>query len=332
MPRGPRLDAPGTFHHVMIRGIERSSIFLDEADRSEFLERMGRLAMASGTGIYAFALMSNHVHALVKSGADGLSSFMRRLLSGYAQYFNRRHNRVGYLFQNRYKSIICEEDAYFDKLVAYIHLNPLRAGLAGTLQELSFYPWSGHAVMMNEVVYEWMDREYVLRFFGETEGAARKAYLAFVEQELGIDREQELSGGGLLRSQGGWSEVLSLRKRGEQAQGDERILGGDEFVREIMNEAENRTDVQLPETKLQELLNETVKQACAEAGISMAYLQSGSRSGGLPLLRKALARKAVWEYGVSLAATARQLGVTTSAVSHMLKQVTDGGALNGANS
>jgi len=320
MPRGPRLDAPGTLHHVMIRGIERGNIFLDNTDRTEFLARIGRLAKASGSGIYAFVLMSNHVHLLLKSGADGLPTFMRRLLSGYAQYYNRRHKRVGHLFQNRYKSIICEEDAYFDKLVAYIHLNPLRAGLVGTLQELALYPLSGHAVMMNEIDCEWMDQEYVLLFFGDREGAARKAYLEFVEQEMGIDREAELSGGGLVRSQGGWSKVLSMRKSGEQALGDERILGGDEFVREIMSESENRTDVQMPETKRLEVLNETVRQVCADAGISIAFLQSGSRSGELPKLRKTLARKAVWEYGVSLAATARQLGVTTSAVSHMLKK------------
>jgi REP element-mobilizing transposase RayT len=135
---------------------------------------MGRLAKASGTGIYAFALMTNHVHLLVKSGPDGLPTFMRRLLSGYAQYFNRRHKRVGHLFQNRYKSIICEEEAYFDKLVAYIHLNPLRAGIVQTLQQLTVYPWSGHAVLMNEVAYDWMDRDYVLQFFGSRGGTARK--------------------------------------------------------------------------------------------------------------------------------------------------------------
>jgi len=304
----------------MIRGIDRGDIFLDDMDRTEFLMRMGRLVKVSGTGIYAFVLMSNHVHMLLKSGANGLPTFMRRLLSGYAQYFNRRHNRVGHLFQNRYKSIICEEDAYFDKLVAYIHLNPIRAGMVGTLHELELYPWSGHAVLMKTVDCEWMDRDYVLRFFGVRERSARKAYLEFVEQEMGIDREQELSGGGLVRSNGGWSQVLSMRKSGDRALGDERILGGDEFVRDIMKEAENRTDVQLPETKRLELLNETIRQACADAGLSIAFLQSGSRSGELPLLRKALARKGVWEYGVSLAETARQLGVTTSAVSQMLKK------------
>jgi hypothetical protein len=182
------------------------------------------------------------------------------------------------------------------------------------------YEWSGHAVLMKKVDCEWMDRVYVLRFFGDREGSARKAYLEFVEQEMGIDREQELSGGGLVRSNGGWSQVLSMRKSGDRALGDERILGGDDFVRDIMKEAENRSDVQLPEAKCLELLNETIKLACADGGLSIAFLQSGSRSGELPLLRKALARKAVWEYGVSLAETARLLGVTTSAISHMLKK------------
>jgi len=320
MPRGPRLDSPGTLHHVMIRGIEKGIIFLDDMDRTLFLERTGRLAKSSGTGIFAFALMTNHVHLLVKSGVDGLPTFMRRLLTGYAQYYNRRHKRVGYLFQNRYKSIICEEDAYFNKLVAYIHLNPLRAGLVRTLEQLAEYPWSGHAVLMNRVDCDWMDRDYVFQCFGDREGAAREAYLEFVGQEMGIDREQELSGGGLVRSQGGWSKVLSMRKRGEKALGDERILGGDDFVRQMLKDAENRQDVKLPENEKMERFNEIVEKACIDAGITKVFLRSGSRCGSLPLLRKELARKAVLEYGISLAETARQLGVTTSTVSCMLKR------------
>lgn len=91
---------------------------------------------------------------------------MRRLLSGYAQFYNRRHKRAGHLFQNRYKSIICEEEAYFDKLVAYIHLNPLKAGIVESFEELARYPWSGHAVLMKWIHHDWFDRDYVLRFFG----------------------------------------------------------------------------------------------------------------------------------------------------------------------
>jgi len=318
MPRGPRLDAPGTLHHVIIRGIEQGSIVRDDTDRKSFLDRMGLQALGSGTCIYAFALMTNHAHLLLKSGPDGISTFMRRLLTGYAQQFNRRHKRVGHLFQNRYKSIICEEEAYFDKLVAYIHLNPLRAGLVESLDELARYPWCGHAVLLNRVRYDWMDRDYVLQFFGQKEGPARKAYLQFLEDELGIDREQELSGGGFVRSQGGWSKVQSMRRRGEKALGDERILGGDSFVKEVLKEAEERRDVLLPVHERLRLFDEDIGRACRDAGLTPVFLRSGSKRGKLPSLRKELARKAVLEYGLSLAETARQLGVTANAVSYML--------------
>ncbi|NTW64155.1 MAG: hypothetical protein HGA46_08790 [Chlorobiaceae bacterium] len=319
MPRGARLDVTGTLHHVIIRGIAEGCIVRDDTDRKMFLDRMGLLAAGSGTSIYAFALMTNQAHILLKSGPDGLSGYMRRLLSWYAQYFNHRHKRVGHLFQNRYKSIICEEEAYFGKLVAYIHLNPLRAGLAETMQQLASYPWSGHAVLMNKVRHDWMDRDYVLRFFGSRAGTARNAYLKFLEEELSIDREKELSGGGLVRSLGGWSKVQSMRKRGEKALGDERILGGDDFVREVLKEGEEGKEAVLPESERLQLLKETMLQVCEDAGVTKTYLLSGSRGGKLPLLRKELAKKSVYEYGLSLAETARQLGVTTNAVSYMLK-------------
>lgn len=319
MPRGARLDAPGTLHHVIIRGIEKGSIVRDDKDRKMFVDRMGMLAQGSGTSIYAFALMTNHAHLLLKSGPNGLSTYMRRLLSGYAQYFNRRHKRVGHLFQNRYKSIICEEEAYFDKLVAYIHLNPLRTCLVETLEELATYPWCGHAVLMKKLRCECMDCDYVLRFFGSREWLARQAYLKYLEEEMGIDREQELSGGGLIRSQGGWAKVQSLRRRGEKALGDERILGGDDFVRELLKEAEGRTDVVMPENERMALFNEEIERVCDAAGVTVTFLRTGSRNGVLPGLRKQLAMKAVNEFGLSLAETARQLGVTSNAVSYMLK-------------
>ncbi len=126
MPRQARLDSPGTLHHVMIRGIEKKRIVLDEQDRKDFVRRLGLLAVETKTAVYAWALMSNHAHLLVCSGAAGLAKFMRRLLTGYAVSYNLRHRRHGHLFQNRYKSMVCDGDSYFTELVRYIHLNPLR--------------------------------------------------------------------------------------------------------------------------------------------------------------------------------------------------------------
>jgi len=319
MPRGARLDTPGTLHHVMVRGIEQGSIVRDDSDRVEFLRRMGLLAKTSGTSIYAFALMTNHAHILLKSGSIGLSLYMRRLLSGYAQYFNRRHKRVGHLFQNRYKSVICEEEAYFDKLVAYIHLNPLRAGLVASLRELALYPWSGHAAIMKKVCCDWVEREYVLHCFGSREGAAREAYLAFLEEEMGIDREKEFSGGGLLRSHGGWEQVQSMRKKGTKVLSDERILGSDAFVRDVLKEAEERMALPLSADERSMLINEDIEQECRKAGITEAFLRSRSRSGMLASIRKVLALKFVYDYGLSMAETGRRLGVTTNAVGYMVR-------------
>ena len=319
MPRGARLDAPGTLHHVIIRGIEKGAIVRDGQDRNEFIRRISELVKGTGARIYAFALLTNHAHILFKSGPEGLSTFMRRLLSGYAQYFNRRHKRVGHLFQNRYKSIICEEDAYFDKLVAYINLNPLRAGLVTSFEELSVYPWCSHATMMSSVQYKWLDCDYVLSFFGNRKGEARQAYLDYLEEEKGIDREKELSGGGLLRSHGGWSTVQSMRKQGIKALSDDRILGGDSFVREVLREAEGEEKKVLSKKELLVQIDIDIEDACNEAGITVAVLRSGSRKGKLPSVRKKLAEKYVNEYGLTLAETARQLWVSTAAVSYMVR-------------
>ena len=136
MPRGPRLDIPGALHHVMVRGIDRQNIFLSDADRNDLLCRLGEGVLRSGLRVYAWALMSNHFHVLLRSGSEGLSTTMRRLLTGYAVRFNRRHRRWGHLFQNRYKSILVEEDSYLLELVRYVHLNPLRAGVVNRLEDL----------------------------------------------------------------------------------------------------------------------------------------------------------------------------------------------------
>ncbi|MBM4331877.1 MAG: transposase [Deltaproteobacteria bacterium] len=144
MPRQARLDTPGALHHIMVRGINRSQIFDDDEDRSRFLTRLGENILKTHSSLYAWALMETHVHLLVRSGPQGISALMRKLLTWYAQYYNRRHRRTGHLFENRYKSILCEEENYLLALVRYIHLNPVRAKLVKTMGELDLYPWTGH--------------------------------------------------------------------------------------------------------------------------------------------------------------------------------------------
>ena len=162
MARQARLDAPGTLHHVMIRGIGRSPIFDDDHDRHDFISRAGILAIETETRILAWALMRNHVHLLIFSGPPGISKFMRRLLTGYALRYNRRHRRNGHLFQNRYKPIVCEKGPYRLELVRSIHLNPVRAGQVESMEALDEYLWSGHRVIMGKEKNDWQERDYVL--------------------------------------------------------------------------------------------------------------------------------------------------------------------------
>ncbi|HUV50154.1 MAG TPA: transposase [Anaerolineae bacterium] len=151
MPRQARLDAPCVLQHIMARGIERRKIFWDDKDRASFLERLAIILEETQTQCYAWALIPNHFHLLLRTGPISLSTVMRRLMTGYAVTFNIRHKRSGHLFQNRYKSVICEEDAYLLELTRYIHLNPLRAGLVEDLNALDKYPWSGHSVLMGKL-------------------------------------------------------------------------------------------------------------------------------------------------------------------------------------
>ncbi len=119
MPRKARIDAPGALHHIIVRGIERRKIFYDDSDRENFLERLGLVLTESHTPCFAWALIPNHLHLLLKTGLTPIATLMRRLLTGYAVSFNRQHRRHGQLFQNRYKSVLCQEDAYLSGLAAY---------------------------------------------------------------------------------------------------------------------------------------------------------------------------------------------------------------------
>ena len=321
MPRQARLDSPGTLHHIIVRGIEKRRIVDDRWDREKFVSRMGHVASDTETVIYAWALMTNHAHILLRSGAHGLSRFMRRFLTGYAITYNRRHKRYGHLFQNRYKSIVCDEDAYFRELVRYIHLNPIRAKVVKTMSELDRYRWCGHSVVIGRMKHEWQDRDYVLSWFGEKEGEARRAYRQYVEEGVGQGRRPELVGGGLIRSMGGWSQVLSMRRHNERVLTDERILGSGDFVDRIIREADQRAEYQFVGNKIREKAAEFIEQVCKKENINAKELRMGAKRGRIGQVRSQIAYQLVEDYGVPLAEIARQLGVTTSAISKAINRI-----------
>ncbi|MDD5154851.1 MAG: transposase [Desulfovibrionales bacterium] len=238
MPRHKRIDIPGAVHHVIVRGLNRQDIFLDDMDRSNFLRRLETALSEVSCRCYAWVLLSNHFHLLIRTGERPLSDLMRKVLSGYAISFNRRHKRHGYLFQNRYKSILCQEEEYLLELVRYIHLNPARAGMAKDMDELDRYPWSGHAVLLGRRQRSWQDREEILIRFSDKKREAVSRYRQFVKDGIAMGRREELTGGGLRRSAGGWEGVMNLKRAGEYWRGDERILGNGNFVNAVLRAAE----------------------------------------------------------------------------------------------
>jgi REP element-mobilizing transposase RayT len=217
----------------MVRGIERRPIVRDDADRADFVRRVAALVEVDALMVYAWALLPNHAHLLVRTRARPLARAMRSLLTGYAGAFNRRHQRAGHLFQNRYKSVVVEEEPYLVELVRYIHLNPLRAGLVPDLRTLARYPWTGHSALLGTIPRPWQETPTILHQFGPSPRRAQAAYRTFVAEGIPQGRRPDLQGGGLVRSLGGWVAVAALRRGREGYAADERVLGTSAFVEHL---------------------------------------------------------------------------------------------------
>jgi len=305
----------------MIRGIERRKIFRDSKDRVDFIERLSIILPESNTSCYAWALLSNHAHFLFRSGEPGISKVMRRLLTGYAVTFNRKYKRHGQLFQNRYKSIICQEDAYLRELVRYIHLNPLRAKLVSDISELNLYPYCGHSALVGKRPREWQDTRYVLTNFGKTVKKARNEYLDFVKAGTSQGRKPELVGGGLIRSLGGWKEVKKLGMNKQvRIKGDERILGGSDFVMEVLAQADERYDRGYRLKSLGYDISSLERKVIELFNIEKEDLYSGSRKKPISEARSLFCYWCVRELGESMTSMAKLLGLTQPAIGYSVER------------
>lgn len=288
MPRAARIDIPGVLYHVISRGIERRDIFLDDDDRHLFVQRLSSLIDTTSTFCIAWSLIPNHFHLLLRTSDVKLATFMRRLLTGYAVVFNLRHNRSGHLFQNRYKSIICQEEEYLLELVRYIHLNPVRAGIVSSLEKLACYPWCGHAVLMGKQEMKGQDTESVLRMFGTTVPRARRGYKAFVVDGIPQGRRNDLVG--------------------RLPEGGSRILGDEEFSEEIrVREAVvDRIEARTP-------IDVIANNTAAIFGIPVRAISAGGRRVATVKARTMVCFQAL-EEGYSVTHIARYLGLSRNGV------------------
>ena len=299
MPRGPRLDVPGFVYHVMCRGIENQAIFKDHDDLYDFLDRLGQLADGEHIQVFAFALMPNHVHLLLRRVDMRLSTFMARLLTGYSICFNLRHKRKGHLFQNRYKSLIVDEDSYFLELVRYIHLNPVRAGVVANLAALEEWPFSGHSGLVGKVGFPWLDREETLACFSRVPEKAKRLLHDFMKSGLSMKGAPAPHGDHPFAEQADDSTLAAIYKG--------RILGDESFIARVLDGCEEPSRFL---RKLEEpLLDDCLAAVANINGLSVAEICSRSRRRAIAKARAVVIWLGAHELGLSANEIANVLGV-----------------------
>ena len=258
--------------------------------------------------------MSNHFHLAIRSGRKPLSKTMSGLLTGYAMRFNKVHRRDGHLFQNRYKATIVEEDRYFHSLIRYIHLNPVRARMVKSIEQLKEYPWTGHSVLMGTMRFECQDVDAVLGHYGKRVGMARKELVRFMSQAAAKKDEKTFKGGGLVRSIGG-IENLSEHRKGPKWLYDERVLGEGKFVESVVGKAADQLPWEgLSKEKRWELFEEIAKGLCEQYDVKLREVSGGSRRRRVSEVRSLLAYASNRQLGLSAAEIGRALNVSGQAI------------------
>jgi len=242
-------------------------------------------------------------------------------LTGYTVRFNRRHRRHGHLFQNRYKSILCEENAYLTQLVAYIHLNPFRAGIVRDVSELRSYPYCGHSALMGKKIRPWQDAQYILALFGKSVSEARKNLHQHVVKWSAKGRCSELTGGGLIRSAGGWRQIREAYRDGIRISSDERILGSSDFVEKTLRRAGEAYDQKLQLQSAGVDLSTVIGAVCRDLEVDEDELTGASKRLKATNARALVSHIAVRGLSISGSEVARRLKVDRSAVCRAARRV-----------
>jgi len=320
MPRQARIDISGLLYHVIVRGIERREIFPWKEDREDFIKRLEKNLEGSGAKCFAWAVMTNHAHLLIRTGEKKLSGIMRGLLSGYATKFNIKHKRSGHLFQNRYKAIICEEEQYLLELIRYIHLNPVRAKKVLNMEALDNYEWTGHSVIMGKREKEWQEVKELLERFGCKIRQARGKYRRFVEEGLGLGKQSRFNGGGgLIRSAGGLREVLRNRKNGVKEQADERVLGSGGFVKSILKGLEEKYKIK-EKAKRKLDIEKLAEKVSKYYGMKVTQIKGASRKRGIAKARAVFVNLGIDYLGLSGSRFEKELKVSSSGISKLYRR------------
>ena len=224
------------------------------------------------------------------------------------------------MFQNRYKSILCQEDAYLLELVRYIHLNPIRAGIVKDMKALDKYRFCGHSALMGKVMREWQGTDLVLKFYDYRLWMGRRRYRAFVEKGISLGQRSDLIGGGLIRSSGGWAEVKAKRRAKVFEKSDERILGDGAFVEEVLATAQEQMERSYRLAAKGYDLDTIASRVCDMMKIDASSFWAPGKERKRVAARSVLCYWAVRDLGTSMAELSRRLKLSISGVSLSVKR------------
>jgi len=289
MARKSRIEYEGAFYHVITRGNQRRKVFRDDNDYQKYISLLAYYKERYKYSLYAYALMSNHVHLLIETHRIPLSKIFQGINQSYTMYFNRKYKTVGHLFQGRYKAILCDRDAYLISLVKYIHLNPVRAKTAKAAGE---YQWSSHGSYEKQKGNEIVDTDRVLRMYSEDKTQARKLYRAYIDDGIEVKKED-------------------IYKTVSQ-----RILGEEHFIDKVMEKIDERFENKRKHHKYS--LKKIAETIGRNKGITINQLREKSRDRGILEVRK-LASVTAREFGYKGKEIAHFLQKDPSVVNRYLK-------------
>ena len=271
MARPLRVEFPGGLYHVIVRGNERKAVFRDDRDREDYLRRLAHYGQKLEFRVLAYCLMDNHVHLAIETGKARLSRIMACLQSSYTQYFNRRHHRVGHLFQGRYKGFLIEKDSYALALLRYIHENPVKAGIVATPQE---YVWSSDRHYRRGRGQEWLDVDRLLPMLGRGRSAAIRGYRKLMREALEEPYEKVETWGQAVKGNEAFADRML------QAAGEPRV-----FRRNLTVEAVARRVAQAQEIGPRQMMTRGRGRAGSEARALTAWV--GREVAGISIARTA---------------------------------------------
>jgi REP element-mobilizing transposase RayT len=316
MPRMLRLEYPGSIAHVMARGIEGRDIFRSDDDRHDFLMRLKSGLRATGYKCLAWCLMKNHYHLVLRTNENPMSSLMRPLNGGYARRFNAASSRRGYLFQDRFKSVLCQDQEYTRQLIRYVHLNPVRKGLVRSIDELKKYRWCGHAWIIglkDACGADFQDRRECLRRFGRTESAGIAEYLLYLSAAMEIGSTERA----------GWFGGTEESEITGSSKGWPAVIGDPEFARTAMDRHAVGAMRKHRKADYPDVLGQIANETCRTFHIKKEELFHRGRSNNRSIARAAFCHQANTAELIPLSVIAGYLGINIAPVSMLAKRGKD---------